>query len=94
MAEYLVKKVKVNTKKLIRLFSDGNYSDDGVNYYCTSDQLRFFVEYWSRWQDTHDFLSEISRQEFVERMLTEQSHPDRAIEALEAIGYAVPEIEY
>jgi hypothetical protein len=90
MSEYLVNGVIVDTSKLSVVYSDGRYSNTGINYYTNNSKTRFFIEDWSRWQGSVDTLKEVDKQEFFDSLLNEQ-HDERVIDAFRELGQPLPE---
>lgn len=77
--KFLLDGVIYNLKKS-PVYSDGQYSDRGVDVYYLGGE-RFFVVPWTKWQgeDTQPYIESLN--EFLSRR-----HPERVLEALESLG--------
>ncbi len=93
---YLIEGKKFDTAKHDCIFSDGKWSDTGVDIYMLKKPLtngdRFVQISWSNWQGSHDSVFTLSDDEFTNGMKNELNHPDRAISALEKAGIKIEEI--
>jgi len=91
MSIYLIDGKKFDTEKADLLYSDGAFSNTGIDLYKTKSGKLIQVN-WSNWQGSHDGCYyncfEITGIQFIDLMKSETQHPERAMDALKKAGFS------
>ena len=88
--KYFINGQKFDTEKAQKIYSDGQFSNTGEDYYKTKGGKYIVVE-WSRWQGSSDTVTVLSEDQFVKAM-KESWHEERALEALKLAGFTEQQI--
>lgn len=86
------KKVDLDSSEWNRIYSDGQWSDEGFNLFWRKKDDCFIYEKWSNWQGVGRSVSLLSREEVIKELFGNADvHPKRVNDAFETIGY-IPKI--
>jgi hypothetical protein len=89
---YIIDGKEFKTSNAKCIYSDGQFSNSGVDYYLTKGGQIVKVN-WSHWQGDHDSAVIISKEVFIEQMKERTGHPDRSLDALKAVGVTLEQVE-
>jgi len=83
------KKVNLDSSEWNLIYSDGRWSNEGINLFFRKKDGCFILEKWTNWQTGRDHIQIMSKKEAIDYLLNNHSdiHPERVDEAFQKMGF-------